>query len=85
MLEDEAVVDTIFGGPGFSLLFTLATWANHPRAAISWATIDGFEKAKITPARIRQNFVFEIGGSDPPARMLANLIRHKLGYDSTWQ
>ncbi len=34
---------------------------------------------------IRQKFVFEISGSGPPPRIVANLIRQKLGYGSTWE
>ncbi|MGH1419250.1 MAG: DUF1194 domain-containing protein [Hyphomicrobiaceae bacterium] len=59
-LEDKAVVDTILNGPAGGILFTLVTWANHPRTAIPWTKIDSYAKAKITAERIRK--LPQIGG-----------------------
>ncbi len=53
-LEDKTVVDTILNGPAGGILFSLVTWANHPRTSIPWVKIDSYAKAKAVAARIRK-------------------------------
>ena len=59
-LENEDVFASIMSTSAEGILFTMVTWANHPRTVISWTKIDSIEKARITAARIRK--LPQIGG-----------------------
>jgi hypothetical protein len=52
-LEDPAVIQAIVGGARGGILFSMITWADHPKVNLPWTRIASAEEARATATRVR--------------------------------
>jgi hypothetical protein len=52
-LEDPAVIQAIVGGAKGGILFSMITWADHPKINLPWTRITSAEEARATATRVR--------------------------------
>jgi Protein of unknown function (DUF1194) len=71
-LVDPAVVNVIVSGQSAAILFSIVTWADHPRMALPWVRISNQGEAEIAAALVRA-LPREGGNFTCMARMLRHL------------
>jgi Protein of unknown function (DUF1194) len=71
-LVDPVVVNVIVSGQNAAILFSIVTWADHPRMALPWVRISNQGEAEIVAALVR-GLPREGGNFTCMARMLRHL------------
>lgn len=53
-LEDDAVINTVLGGPNGRILVAMVTWADKAKLSVPWTVISNAEQSKALAATIRK-------------------------------